>query len=131
MEQAPTKQQYLELVKSVGWASDSGFDPETQIKAAVHCVIAEDIEARKVVGCAFLVGDDKTIYYVKDVIVHPDYQLKRIGTALMQNIEQYLNTKGAHNATVGLYTGEGLIPFYRQFGFNQMGGAMYRTLKRN
>jgi GNAT superfamily N-acetyltransferase/uncharacterized glyoxalase superfamily protein PhnB len=131
VETAPSVSRYLELIKSVGWSSSPEHDPKIQFDAAVLSVVAEDTSTGEIIGCAFLLGDDKTVYYVKDVIVHPDYQLKRIGTALMRRIEDYLNTKGANNATVGLYTGEGLINFYRQFGFNQMTGAMYRTLKRN
>jgi GNAT superfamily N-acetyltransferase len=130
VEKAPTASRYIELVKSVGWAIDPSFDPEIQLNAAVLSVSAIDTSTNEIIGCAFLLGDDKTIYYVKDVIVHPDYQLKRVGTALMRKIEEYLRTKGADNATAGLYTGEGLIPFYRQFGFNHMPAAMYMTVKR-
>jgi GNAT superfamily N-acetyltransferase len=130
VERPPSASRYIELVKSVGWKIDPMVDPNVQLNAAVLSVSAVDVSTNEVIGCAFLLGDDKTVYYVKDVIVHPDYQLKRVGSSMMRKIEEYLNTKGAHNATVGLYTGEGLIPFYRQFGFNQMSASMYKTLKR-
>jgi GNAT superfamily N-acetyltransferase len=130
VEKPPSAARYIELVKSVGWAFDPMVDPEIQFNAAVFSVSAIDTLTHEVIGCAFLLGDDKTVYYVKDVIVHPDYQLKRVGSSLMRKIEEYLKTKGAKHATAGLYTGEGLIPFYRQFGFNHMPGAMYMTVKR-
>ena len=76
-----------------------------------------------------MLGDNKTCYYIKDVIVHPAWQGKRIGTALMQNIMHWLEMNGAENATVGLFTGDNLAPFYRQFGFTQACG-MYQAVKR-
>lgn len=100
-----------------------------QIKTAVYTVVAEDDDSTELMGCAFLMGDHKSFYYIKDVIVHPAWQHKQIGTALMRHIMNWLETNGAESATVGLFTGDHLAPFYRQFGFTQACG-MYTSVKR-
>jgi GNAT superfamily N-acetyltransferase len=64
-------------------------------------------------------GDHATFYYVKDVMVHSSWQRKRVGTTLMQAINNWLEKNAADNALVGLITGEGLESFYQQFGFAQ------------
>ncbi len=125
----PAHDQLRALAKSVGWEPSTNSAMMEQIKTAVHVVVAEDNETGEVIGCGFLVGDNKTFYYIKDVIVHPDWQSKKIGTALMRNIMDWLETKGAESATVGLFTGDHLAPFYRQFGFVQACG-MYQSVKR-
>jgi N-acetylglutamate synthase-like GNAT family acetyltransferase len=117
------------LSESVGWHPSSNAAIIKQIESAVYFVTAEDIETNEIIGCAYLLGDNKTCYYIKDVIVHPDWQGKRIGTALVKSLMNWLETNGAENATVGLFTGENLAPFYRQFGFTQACG-MYQQVKR-
>ena len=61
------------------------------------------------------------------MMVHPDYQCKRVGTALMQKLNDWLEGHAAPEALVGLYTGENLAPFYRQFGFRESFGMSKRT----
>lgn len=124
---APDVDQTRKLCEAVGWSPAINSAIETQIKSAVHSVIAVDTENNEVVGCAFLLGDNKTTYYVKDVIVHPQWQCKGIGTAMMKNLMDWLDQNGARNATVGLFTGDHLTRFYRQFGFTQACG-MYKAL---
>lgn len=129
-EGSPTVDQARKLAQLVNWEPSANAAIEMQLKTAVYSVIAEDLESHEIIGCAFLLGDNKTCYYVKDVIVHPQWQGKKIGRAMMQKIMDWLETNGAEDATVGLFTGEHLAPFYRQFGFTQACG-MYRTVKRS
>ena len=60
---------------------------------------------------------EKCFYYIKDVIVHPDWQKKHVGAALMKALTRWLENNAASNALVALITGETLAPFYQQFGF--------------
>jgi GNAT superfamily N-acetyltransferase len=50
-------------------------------------------------------------------MVLPEYQRKHIGTMLMHRLNQWLERNAPVDAMVGLYTGQNLAPFYRQFGF--------------
>jgi GNAT superfamily N-acetyltransferase/uncharacterized glyoxalase superfamily protein PhnB len=131
IERTPTIKEYLNLISAVGWSSSMN-DATVQVflSAAVFAVVAEDTLNGNVVGCAFLLGDNASFYYVKDVMVHPDWQGKRVGTALMQALTRWLENNATNNALVGLYTGENLTPFYQQFGFAQAFG-MNRYIRRN
>jgi GNAT superfamily N-acetyltransferase/uncharacterized glyoxalase superfamily protein PhnB len=125
----PSVDQLRMLAQAVNWQPSTNAAMTEQIRTAVHTVVAEDSESHEIIGCAFLIGDHKTFYYVKDVIVHPKWQGKKIGTALMKALMEWLENNGAESATVGLFTGDHLAPFYRQFGFTQACG-MYRQVNR-
>lgn len=114
------------LLKSVGW-SDEDSDPplQEQIDHAVTIVCAEN--GKELIGIAFLMGDGVHFYYVKDVNVQQDWQRKGIGTAMMNALTRWLEQHARPSATVGLFTGDHLAPFYRQFGFMQAVG-MYKSV---
>jgi GNAT superfamily N-acetyltransferase/uncharacterized glyoxalase superfamily protein PhnB len=102
---------------------------EKVLGAAIFAVIAEDAASGEVIGSALLLGDDASFYYVKDVMVHPDWQGRRVGTALMQELNRWLDSNGANNALVALIARETLEPFYQQFGFAQA-FSMIRYVQR-
>jgi GNAT superfamily N-acetyltransferase/uncharacterized glyoxalase superfamily protein PhnB len=113
------------------WASSANDAIlEAVLAAAVYAVVAEDTASGEVIGCALLPGDHATFYYVKDIMVHPNWQGKRVGTALMQALIHWLERNGADNALVGLFAQETLEPFYQQFGFAQA-FAMLRYIRRD
>jgi GNAT superfamily N-acetyltransferase len=123
--------EYQYLGSAIGWSSVANdAKAEMILRAALFAVVAEDEPSHKVIGSALLLGDNASFYYVKDVMVHPDWQGKRIGTALMQEINHWLDRNGADNALVSLISREGLAPFYRQFGFVQTFG-MIKYIQRN
>jgi GNAT superfamily N-acetyltransferase/uncharacterized glyoxalase superfamily protein PhnB len=120
LERAPSINEYRYLASAVGWSPSTNDDVIKKIlAAALFAVVAKDNATDEIVGCALLLGDDATFYYVKDVMVHPNWQRKRVGTALVQALNNWLEKNAADNALVGLITGEGLEPFYQQFGFAQ------------
>lgn len=129
-ERFPTTEEFEMLVASVGWQMKPREQTELLLKAPVHAVVAEDPESNMVVGCVLLLGDGASFYYIKDMMVHRDYQRKHIGTALMQKLNEWLEMNAPDDALVGLYTGANLAPFYRQFGFRESFGMTRRIRKR-
>lgn len=116
----PTAKEYQHLVSAVGWSSPmNDAMAELRLAAVVFGAVAEDIASGEIVGCALLLGDRASFYYVKDVMVHPHWQGKRVGTALMQELTNWLEKNAADNSLVALISGETLEPFYQQFGFAQ------------
>jgi GNAT superfamily N-acetyltransferase len=114
----PTVQEYLELARSLD--SSTALEEEATAKRLaplVHAAVAEDTVSGKTIGCALLLGDHVSYYYVKDVMVHPDWQGKRVGTAMMLELNRWLDDNGAEKALVSLICRETLEPFYQQFGF--------------
>jgi GNAT superfamily N-acetyltransferase/catechol 2,3-dioxygenase-like lactoylglutathione lyase family enzyme len=128
VERAPTYEEMCKLSESVNWKAPNMVGFQHQIQSAVYCVVAEDKDTREAVGCAYLMGDGKSIFYVKDVIVHPQWQRQQVGTQLMRAIEHWLDTHAPVHATAGLFCGEQLAPFYKQFKFVQACG-MYRVIE--
>lgn len=130
IERSPSINEYRYLASSVGWSPSVNDDVIKRIlAAALFAVVAKNNSTDEVIGCALLLGDDTTFYYVKDVMVHPTWQRKRVGTTLMQALNDWLEKNAADNALVGLITGEDLEPFYQQFGFAQA-FSMLRYINR-
>jgi len=130
IQRTPTAKEHLNLVRAVGWSSSLTDEMEEMVVAApVFAVVAEDIITNEAVGCAMLLGDNASFYYVKDVMVHPAWQNKRVGTTLMQELTNWLDANGAEHALIGLYTGNSLAPFYEKFGFKPAFG-MNRKVER-
>jgi uncharacterized glyoxalase superfamily protein PhnB/GNAT superfamily N-acetyltransferase len=127
IKRTPTVNEYRHLVQSVGWETKNPDALlEKLLSTPLFAVVAE--HDNRVIGCALLLGDGASFYYIKDVMVERACQCKRIGSAMMQAISDWLDTNGADGALVGLYTGEGLLSFYKGFGFKPAFG-MQRMIK--
>lgn len=131
VEGAPTEEELQRLVTAAGWAHPSEqAPPEIPASSIALAVVAEDTLSGTIIGCAFLLTDHAGFYYVKNVIVHPQWQSKRVGTALMNKLNNWLDLHAPENAMVALHTGESLAPFYKQFGFDRA-YSMVKRIRRN
>ena len=128
---APSVKEYQQLTSSVGWSLYPN-DPvvEKILAAPIFAVIAIDSDTTRVVGCALLLGDDASFYYVKDVVVHPQWQHKQVGSSMMKELNNWLDIHAADKALVALISGENLSRFYGQFGFSPAFG-MVKYIQRN
>ena len=74
------------LYLSVQWFSytDDMGTLKQAISNSLAVVSAWDND--KLVGLTRVVGDGSTIIYVQDLLVHPEYQNKRIGTIMLSMI---------------------------------------------
>ena len=127
---APTFAEYRTLTEAVGWTNAMSDEIiQSQLDVLQYAVVAEDPESGKAIGCALLIGDGFNFYYLKDVMVHPDWQGQGIGTAIMQNISNWLNENVDH-AMIGLFASEILQSFYQQFNFQPAFG-MLRIISPN
>ena len=125
----PTAKEYASLIAAVGW--DKHYDhslTEKILRAPILGVVAENANS-EVIGCALLLSDEASFYYVKDVMVHPDWQRKHVGSLLMKKLTVWLDANAPLHAYVGLFTGENLGPFYRQFDFAPVFG-MHKSIRR-
>lgn len=125
----PTPSEYTHLASAVYPGPAGGYNVERILASAVTGVVAENVPGGEVTGCALLFGDHASFYYVKDVMVHPDWQHKRVGTALMQALTRWIDTHAPDHMLVTLITSDVLAPFYRQFGFSPAFG-MVREINR-
>jgi GNAT superfamily N-acetyltransferase len=126
-ERNPTREEFIALNYSVGWTNSLNMAMlDNHLSAPVYSVVAIDTASNETIGCALLIGDNSSFYYIKDVMVKKEWQGKRIGTALMKSIADWLDKNGIKKSLVGLYTGENLEPFYGQFGFEKAFGMVKR-----
>jgi GNAT superfamily N-acetyltransferase len=125
----PTEKEFRDLEKALG---GQGADDELllrrRLSAVLFGVVAEDTVTGEIIGCALLVGDHASYYYVKDVFVRPDWQGQRVGTGLMEELMRWLDQHGVDQALVGLFAREELEPFYQQWGFTA-GFGMLKYIK--
>lgn len=127
LERLPTAQELIALARSVGWSDFLPMDRiDKQLAAPAFGVVAIDSSTGATIGCALLLTDHASFYYIKDVMVQPEWQKRRVGTALMNTLTQWLDRNAVPKSLVGLYTGENLAPFYRQFGFSNAFGMCKR-----
>ena len=125
-ERIPTIEEYNALIKSVHWNVKDDAQVEMILKGAVYALVAEDSNTTRVVGCVLLLSDNASFYYIKDMMVHPDFQGQQIGSSLMRKLNEWIETNAPDEALVGLYTGPNLAPFYGQFGFKESFGMSKR-----
>ena len=108
----------LPLYESVGWVFYCKH-PDVVEKAYANslCILAA-YEDEKLVGLIRSVGDGHTILFIQDLLVHPDYQCKGIGTALMKALlDRYPHVYQIELATDNT---EKTVAFYRSFGFHNL-----------
>jgi GNAT superfamily N-acetyltransferase len=114
----PTPEEYWSLIDAVGWGKYADRQTTDKILAApVFAVVAQNKATNEVIGCALLLSDQASFYYVKDVMVQPEWQKRGIGTKLMHEVVQWMDRNAPEHAYVGLFTPENLAPFYKQFDF--------------
>ena len=120
----PTRPEMEALIRAVGWDRFANMETAPPVLEAALFGATAVVDGRAV-GCAFVTGDGAGFYYVRDVIVHPDWQGRRIGRALIQALMDYLRANAPERALVGLFTGDNLHGFYAQFGFRGPNNGLY------
>lgn len=113
-------QTYFDLRTSVGWTNFSPEQTQTALKNSVLDIVAYDQE--KAVGIGRIVGDGAIYCYVQDVVIHPDYQGKGIGSTILNKLIEKMtqNLEDGGRMSLGLVAAEGKESFYRKFGFKDL-----------
>ena len=108
-------QQVADLRLSVGW--DGRVEKyKKKLGRSYLCVACFDTSM--LVGYADVVSDGVDDAYVRDVIVHPDYQHRSIGTKLLDMISKRIRSDGIK--MVHVIFDPSLETFYRQANFTIM-----------
>lgn len=68
---------------------------------------------------ARLLGDKGMSYFIKDFVIHPNYQGQGLGRRLMDHINQYILNQIEENwaVCVELVSAKGKEAFYKKLGF--------------
>lgn len=106
-----------QLCDSVGWVRR----PLKKVKIAIDhsfitiCLFYKYKEKKKLIGFARATSDTVFNATIWDVVIHPDFQGKGLGRALMDQI--ILKLRYADISTITLFADPQVVSFYRSLGF--------------
>ena len=106
--------QIVALRMSIGWSKRRRTDKkwrEILSKSSYVCGIWDD---KKLIGMGRILEDGIMCMFY-DIAVHKDYQGKGIGKIIVNKLLDKVKNKGY--TSIGLFTGEHNISFYKKFGF--------------
>ena len=104
-----------DLRESVGWNRMEKEYKNPLLTSYYHIAV---YEKESLIGYIDCVSNGVTDAYIQDLMVHPDYQGRGIGTDLMKKMIDYLKKK--HIYMISVVFEEKLKPFYEKFGFFSM-----------
>jgi len=114
--------EYIELWNSV-W---DGAPTYEQVELAMNNTLfrVSIYDKDKLIAMARVIGDKGLSYYIKDVVVLPEYQGKGIGRILINELLKYVNDNGIKNTEiyVELCAMPEVAEFYRKCGFDSNDG---------
>lgn len=113
-----TAEEFIFLWEAVWGDGPSLEQTELAMKHTLFRVSIYDKD--KIIAMARMIGDMGLNYYIKDVVVKPEYQKKGIGKMLINELMKYIGENGVKdtNIFVELCAMPDKIPFYEQFGFD-------------
>ena len=114
-ENSLTYDDYYHLRAAVGWNNFSKEQAVNALKNSYYTVTVYDED--KAIGMGRAVGDGMYITIV-DIVVRPEYQGKKIGTAIMSSILNYIeqNMCEGSRVSVQLISEAGKEQFYIKAG---------------
>ena len=113
----PTVEEYNYLNEKVGWGKIEEHIVEEALKNTLSAVCAYDND--KIIGSARIIGDKTMFIYVHSVRVVPEYQSRKVGSGIMNEICSIIEEYKKINPNLRVYLGalKGKEEFYRKFGF--------------
>lgn len=114
-----TVEQYNALRRSVNFTEIAPRLAEISLKNSLYINIAQDNE--QPIGMVRLVGDGGYVFFICDVIVHPDYQSQGIGRMLITKTLDYIEHLVGEDETVmvNLMSAYDKEAFYQKLGFHK------------
>lgn len=125
-----TVEEFISLWESV-W---DGAPTLEQTRLAVeHTLFRVSVyDGERVVDMARMIGDMGLCYYIKDVVVRPEYQKQGIGRMLIDELLNFIRENGVIGTDifVELCAMPDKIPFYEKFGFSANEAQQLRKMYR-
>ncbi len=113
-----TAEEFISLWESV-WGD--GLSVEQTRLAMEHTMFRVSVyDGDRAVAMARMIGDMGLNYYIKDVVVRPEYQGKGIGRMLIDELLKFVRENGVSGTDifVELCAVPDKMPFYEKLGFD-------------
>lgn len=113
-----TAEEFIFLWETV-WGDGPSYE-QTEL-ALQHTLFRVSVyDKGKIVAMARMIGDMGLDYYIKDVVVRPEYQKKGIGRLLIDELLKFIRENGVRGTDifVELCAEPDKIPFYEKSGFD-------------
>lgn len=113
-----TAEEFIQLWNSV-WGEGPSLE-QTELAMNNTLFRVSIFDGDEIVAMARVIGDMGLCYYIKDVVVLPEYQGKGIGRMLIDELFMFINEHGVPDTQifVELCAMPDKIPFYEKFGFS-------------
>ena len=109
------EEEILALYNAVGWKAYTS-DPASLAAGYAHSLLTlEARDGEKLVGVIRTVGDGATIVYIQDIIVHPEYQRRGVGAALIRAVMERFSA--VRQIVLLTDDTEKTVAFYKKQGF--------------
>lgn len=126
---------FIRLFASAGW----GELPQDLVELSLANSYATFPvkKENKVIAMARLLGDGAMSFFLKDLVVAPEYQRTGIGSRLLTHVEEYIRTqlKSGWEGYLQLVSAKGKEAFYQKMGYathphEHSGPGMSKWIKR-
>lgn len=117
IEKTPTVDEFNNLAEAVGWGRRDNNIIEEAMKHTLFSLCVYD--NNKLIGYGRILGDKTIFLHIHSVMVLPEYQGKKIGTKIMQELLKQVDEYKKINQNIRTYLGaaKGKEGFYEKFGF--------------
>lgn len=117
LEYSITADEFLEMIKFVGWKIYSNEQVKKALKNTMYMV--KITENDKIIGMGRVVGDYSIVCVLTDICVKPKYQGKGIGLRIVNELKKLIEmgVKEGEKMQIGLTPTAGNEEFYKKAGF--------------
>jgi ribosomal protein S18 acetylase RimI-like enzyme len=115
-EKLPPVDDYWNLFQTTGWNNEYGFtkgDLDEAIIRSWYSLSAYD--SGKLIGFGRVIADGIHHALIVDIIVHPSYQNRGIGSSILEGLTT--RCKAHHIRDIQLFAAAGKFGFYEKHGF--------------
>lgn len=124
-----TAEEFITLWETV-WGPGPGLE-QTRL-AMAHTLFRISVwDGDKIVAMARMLGDMGLDYYIKDVVVRPEYQRRGIGRGMIQALLKFVSDHGVSGTDIfiELTAAPEKAPFYEKLGFDANDAVRLKLMK--
>jgi ribosomal protein S18 acetylase RimI-like enzyme len=117
-ENLPDIQKYWDLFQTTGWNSEYNFSPQDLNKAIQNSWYSISVyHGFILIGFGRIISDGIHHALIVDLIIHPDYQGKGLGSRLLEKLVQKCKEQNVRD--IQLFAAKDKFEFYEKFGFER------------